>query len=107
MTSQAHVEFDAAGFGVRIAIQRKSDNGPIREILQWEPLVSRTYDASAGSAQPNDADWLRLPENDARALYEALADHFGHSGNDTRALRRDYDAERKRVDLLIDKLVKP
>ena len=58
------------------------------------------------TVEPNqaaDADdqplWLR--EDEARALYEALADHFGHSGNDTRALRRDYEAERARVDRLI------
>lgn len=41
----------------------------------------------------------------ARAMYEALADHFGHSGNDTRALRKDYDAERQRVDRLIGNLI--
>lgn len=106
MTTRARVEFDPTSFGVRIAIQRTSDNGPVREVLQWEPLVARTYDATQGAATEGDSDWLRLPEDDARALYEALADHFGHAGNDVRALRRDYEAERKRVDLFIAKAVK-
>ena len=38
-------------------------------------------------------------------IYEALADYFGHSGHDTRALRKDYDAERARVDKLINNLI--
>ena len=39
--------------------------------------------------------------DNARAIYEALADYFGHAGHDIRALRKDYDAERARVDKLI------
>src|ERR1041384_2185262 len=46
---------------------------------------------------------LSIPEDAARALYDALAAHFdGTSG--ARQLRRDYDAERKRVDRFIDHL---
>ncbi|HMM95287.1 hypothetical protein [Phycicoccus sp.] len=48
---------------------------------------------------------LHMPEEAARALYEALAERFGGTGHDTRALRRDYDDERKRVDKLTDALV--
>jgi hypothetical protein len=44
-----------------------------------------------------------LDEDEARALLQALVRHFD-GGEDTRSLRKDYDAERKRVDLLIDKL---
>ncbi|MCW2496412.1 hypothetical protein [Jatrophihabitans sp.] len=104
MTSRAHVEFDPTSSGLRVAMTRGSDNGPIHQVLQWEPLAVRTYDATEGVTQPGGADWLRLPEDDARALYEALADHFGHFGHDTRALRKDYDAERARVDKLITHL---
>lgn len=48
---------------------------------------------------------LWLAEDEARALYEALADYFGHTGNDGRALRRDYEDERKRVDRLIGAVI--
>jgi len=98
MTSKAHAEFDPVMFGVRIAVRR--EHGPHREYLQWEPLTVVTV-TEGGAVEPDDRTWLRLPEDDARALYEALADHFGHAGHDTRALRRDYDDERRRVDHLI------
>lgn len=38
-----------------------------------------------------------LPFDTGRALLDALTRHY-HGAEDTRALRRDYDAERKRVD---------
>lgn len=38
-----------------------------------------------------------LPFDSGRALLEALVRHY-NGAEDTRALRRDYDAERKRVD---------
>ena len=45
-----------------------------------------------------------LTDGEARALLEALTRHY-HGSEDTRALRRDYDDERKRVDRLADALV--
>lgn len=38
-----------------------------------------------------------LPHDTGRALLQALVEHY-QGAEDTRALRRDYDAERKRVD---------
>jgi len=46
---------------------------------------------------------LRLDDSSARALLDALAHHY-EGAEDTRALRRDYDGERKRVDALIGHL---
>ena len=43
---------------------------------------------------------LRLRDDLARSLLTAL-NSFYEGGEDTRALRKDYDAERKRVDTLI------
>jgi hypothetical protein len=43
---------------------------------------------------------LVLDNDEARALLTALLRHYD-GGEDTRSLRRDYDAERKRVDLFI------
>lgn len=58
-----------------------------------------------GEAAPEGA-FLSLQMDSARALYEALAHHFGGNATDTRQLRADYDAERKRVDKMIDALIK-
>jgi len=50
------------------------------------------------------APTLSIPVDAARALYDALAQHFGNT-SDARQLRRDYDAERGRVDKLIGHLI--
>ena len=48
---------------------------------------------------------LCIPTDAARALYDALAQHFGGTSN-SKQLRADYDAERARVDKLINNLIK-
>jgi hypothetical protein len=48
---------------------------------------------------------LRIPTDAARALYDALAQHFGGTSN-SKQLRVDYDAERARVDKFINHLIK-
>ena len=100
MSSRAHVEFDPMMFGVKIAVQRRQGDGiNASEVLGWtQPVVKIVTE---GGVVPDDDTWLRLPEDDARAIYEALADHFGHAGHDTRSLRKDYDAGRTRVDKFI------
>lgn len=77
------------GDGKRLGV---SDRG----VLTW-----------VGGDQPEvDYPFLRFHDDDvARALYEALANYFGGTGHDTRALRKDYDAERERVDKMIDHLL--
>lgn len=97
MTSKAHVEYDPYIGGVRLAVRREGA-GP-GALLQWEQPTLVTV--VEGPAEPGQATWLRLDEEDARAIYEALADHFGHAGHDIRSLRKDYEAERARVDRLI------
>lgn len=101
MTSKAHVEYDL--MGVRVALLREG-NGH-RVVAQWPVVMQAWRTVEEPGSAPQDEDWLRLDEADARAIYEGLADYFGHSGHDTRALRRDYDAERKRVDHLIDAVI--
>lgn len=49
---------------------------------------------------------LLLSEVHARVLLDALAAHFGGT-SEVQTLRRDYDAERARVDLLIGQLARP
>ncbi len=103
MTSKARAEYDPTMMGVRIAVTRDLGGGR-RAYLQWPRFLDvKIYDPAIGAAADDDA-WLRMEDEDARALYEALADHFGHAGHDIRALRKDYDAERGRVDRLITHL---
>lgn len=65
-------------------------------------LSIRTDDSAALDLEPS----LTLREEHARALLDALITHF-NGGENTRQLRKDYDAERARVDRLLDALVKP
>ena len=95
---------------VSISLHREAGDGQTMVVL-W-PREAPTYymltpeDRNAATFGVVDNEYGRpdlfLDQDAARALYEALADHFGHGGTDTRALRRDYEAERKRVDKMID-----
>jgi hypothetical protein len=58
--------------------------------------------ASEGATTPT----LQLREDTARALLDILAQHFGGTSN-TQQLRKDYDAERARVDKLIQFAISP
>lgn len=100
MTSKAHIKDDWQRDGIAVAIVREC--GGARELLTWSAGEVKVLDPD-GRAHPEDdfESWLHLQEDEARALYEALGDHFGHAGHDIRALRKDYEAERKRVDSFI------
>jgi hypothetical protein len=99
---RAYVERDFARFGVAVHLFDLGDDTvgvaePIDTVMTSQPR-----DTGASIARE---PWLRLPEAYARALYDALAEHFGgYQG--VRSLRADYDAERKRVDLMIETLRK-
>lgn len=94
---RARAEFDPRGFGVKIAVAQAVNESEHRVLIWGDPVV-RTVDR--GVVLDEDA-FLHLDEDAARAMYEALADYFGGTGHDTRALRKDYDAERARVDKFI------
>lgn len=97
MTARVHVEYDPLRRGVRIHAMVND-----RLALDFtEPALIHVED----NGQHLPADPLTIPDDVARALYESLAEHYGHSGHDTRALRRDYDHERGRVDKLLDHLM--
>lgn len=63
--------------------------------------VSERSTAMADAITP-----LRLSHDMARALYEALAKHFG-GAPETATLRKDYEAERARVDVFIRYMTEP
>ena len=94
MTAKARVEYDVLRDGVRIFV--RANNLALSFPPTDQVLVSDDTESST-QVEP-----LRLREDEARAVYEALAAYYGGLGADMTALRRDYDAERKRVDKFID-----
>lgn len=102
---RAYIREDLPGMYLSVSIVKHYE-GRARHILRIEDPGSQTVarweelpDPPAGVVEPT----LQLGDDEARALLEALTSHY--SGvEDTRALRRDYDAERKRVDDLTSAL---
>lgn len=94
--ARAIVQNDFASFGVRIGLMNSN-----HQVYVWENHIPTLRNIEEGHYESND-EWLRLDEQTSRALYEALTEYYGHSSNDVKALRRDYEAERKRVDNLIE-----
>lgn len=102
MTTRAYVQQDFGRFNsvvVYLVQERYIDGVPEVAVLQPTELVMADSDPAAMPVAG-----LHLPEDFARALLDALALHFGGTG-DTRQLRKDYDAERARVDKLIGHLI--
>ena len=97
---KAYIEDDWERDGIALALVLDSGNRE-RTLYDFSGLSLRTYEPDFRPMGENDDARLRIRTEAARALYEALADHFGHAGHDARALRRDYEAERKRVDTFI------
>lgn len=100
MTARARVEDDIVRDGVAIWL---ADGHPGARLLgeateiRWATSGEAT---TAVIAQPT----LRLPEGVARALLNELAAHFG-GAPEVQTLRKDYLAERGRVDKMIDHLI--
>lgn len=101
MTTKAHAKFDPMRMGISLAVVRENPNGSVVALWEDNPPRVATLPGERVEPTPGYSEWLSLQEDEARAIYEALADYFGHAGHDTRALRKDYDAERGRVDKLI------
>lgn len=83
-----------------VFIIRQFDDGGPRQILRmrdgqrlWEEIPPVDSAVSAQQEEPS----FELPFDIGHAVLDALVRHY-QGAEDTRALRRDYDAERKRVD---------
>lgn len=96
---RARAEADLLGRGVKIGVVGDGYH------LVWPLVTARKVTDLA--VQPSDDMWLRLPDDVARAIYTALAEYYGHGANDVRTLRKDYEAERTRVDRFINFLTDP
>jgi hypothetical protein len=109
LTSKAHVESDFGMDGVKIAI--RNDHPEARLVRLW-PLNLGSRDLLVRSGEqynpPEGFDqWLRLSDEEARALYQAIGEYYGAQVSDSRLLRADYEAERRRVDQFIRYFVEP
>lgn len=98
---RAFIRENFAGMSLAIALIEEGEGLPRRilrvveggsnTVYRWEDLSDR--------AGPEIAPTFELNDSEARAVLEALARHY-NGAEDVRALRRDYDHERKRVDQL-------
>lgn len=101
---RAYIRENLPAMALEIAIIQLLDDAPRRilrldetgadTVYRWEDLPDPPLDV---------APTLQLGDSEARALLEALAGHY-NGADDVRALRRDYDAERSRVDSLTSAL---
>ena len=82
---------------------------------QKVPFVLRTFESlpavfvpsgHAAETPQGHVPYLRLTDEEARAVYQALGEYFGTQVSDNRLLRADYEAERARVDKFIDTLTR-
>jgi uncharacterized protein (DUF1501 family) len=98
MSHRAYVEDDYLRFrgGVKIHLVEDLGHGRMA-VAQFQDAVMTEVEEPAAESPSLP---LALPEAAARAIYEALARHFG-GAPDMHTLRKDYDAERARVDRFI------
>lgn len=81
--------------GIRVVFAFQS--GHSRSV--WAPGGPRMFVSTDDATEP-DVEPCRMTDEEGRALLTALNRYY-EGGEDTRSLRRDYDAERKRVDTFI------
>jgi hypothetical protein len=103
VTTTAHIRDRFELGGIDVAIVTRDQTPSVRV---WDSAFPayRALTENDPTEAPQ-AERLVLRTDEARALYESLAEHYGHGTNDTRALRRDHDAERDRVDKLTDAII--
>lgn len=92
---KAHARWDISGVHVTVGWETP-DGYRVRDFSAGREYV----DVPANQLPPQGVE-LPLTDAEARGLYEALADYYGHTSVSAAALRKDYDAERARVDRLI------
>ncbi len=101
-----HPAWDSFGVAVSIVQQWTEDASPV-SILRLRPLddgkTARYAEWEEHQPGAMVEPTMVLDDETARPLLDALTRHYC-GAEDTRALRRDYEAERKRVDGLIGDL---
>lgn len=108
MRTRARIIDDWQYGGIGIFLELPSHEAG-RHILgrnQRTGQVQANFPTHDMAADPDFGPLVLLTDEEARAVLTALIRHFD-GGEDTRSLRRDYDAERARVDKLIDLATRP
>src|SRR5690348_4972406 len=101
MTAIAHVAHrDYMRRTLDVFVGRRIDGGVMMRNADGSSTISYDHEPVREPAEPS----FRVDEDEARALLQELI-RFFDGGEDTRTLRRDYDAERSRVDKLTDALI--
>ena len=100
---RAMARYNPATMNVSVIIGRQAGDGVqyLSEIGNGSQFAAIEQREVGDNTPPPE---LHIEEDVAKALLEALAEHFGGTV-DTRTLRKDYLAERARVDKLIEKLI--
>lgn len=101
-TPQVHIEREWMRDGIKMLWYRSSFG---QQTVVWNPSSGVRAVVSDDTATDQTIEPLVLTDEDARALLTALL-HYYDGGEDTRTLRKDYDAERARVDRLIDTITR-
>lgn len=105
MTWRAFVEPDHVRLGRGVAVHLGQDHGDGSfSILHPAELVVQRMEPDAAAVQ--QPPFLRIEDDMARGLLDALAAHYGGTA-DMRQLRKDYEAERARVDKMLAALTLP
>jgi len=97
MTMTVYLYEDMMGRGLSVMFADNFENGPGRVILRLSEVGTIWESIDADDLTTPLEPTFRLPAEAGRALLDALMRHY-NGAEDTRALRRDYDAERRRVD---------
>ncbi|SRR6266851_2200665 len=100
---RVHISGDFMIGGISVGIMETGGNGPrviCRVNDQGVIMPNEVLAPGTGPAVPTFA----LPDDMARALLEELTRWY-HAAEDTRALRKDYDDERRRVDRLTEAVI--
>lgn len=99
---RAYIREDLLTLSLAVSLVEQRDGERPTRILRvlkgGDDTTYRWDDVPDSPGEPVEPT-LRIGDSEARALLEALTRHYG-GADDMRALRRDYDAERKRVDML-------
>lgn len=103
--ARAYVQTDWGrdGVAVWLSLKRWWDGAARLSIVQPVELVLSDVDQPE-AVDINQGPTLRLTDDMARALLDALVQHYGGHSN-VQTLRRDYDAERARVDKMTAALI--
>ncbi len=99
--TRAWVETDWLIDGVSIVIATRLEDG--RKMV-YRPGGDEIVDGQQATVADHGPS-LRLREDQARALFDALAEHFGHAAGGQQQ-RADFLHERGRVDKLTDAVIR-